>query len=709
MLSHADIYFMFYRQNISAALLSARVLDGIFLDIFYSSLCDNLTVSLDTCLNCTGIVDLLVSSPIHKSYVILTSVLRSLAYYLYLFVSNFTMPLCKIYRNMFVHAVFVFCIPQEDPFSMVYIIFLSIKRNFLLRHDFLACVAAFDARRLILQNNVLHGLCSAQSHIDQLKLIYSLRNSLPHHISLPWLFILMQITSIVTYQYPIYRDFPSTHVTSSSSASPLFSESGASDGNGQYPCYEHVFTYGGGRQHEFLASEVKPYIIAGCAFDHDRDCTFKFVDHVTVDSLGQMHYQTTQNFIHTTIPLSSIIPYVSVRVALKIARLHHLQIGSHVPKSEICHIFEGHDCISSGCNHNVTVFTITDSKAVRRKKCVAEKKLDNEASLSPGLSGNSNTTTSTTFPPAPLNDDLSLKIISDFCASSSPSAIKEAGCAVCGRLVPVSQLTRLKAVKNFLHVLEVPGVTRVERFDKIKPIREFKGPVLDYACNRICDGCREQVRKGKVPHYALANGLWLGAVPDVLSCLTYIERLLISRVRVNSSFIRVASSGLRKMASHVIAFESPVPKVYHRLPPPVEDLDEVLAVLFTGPCKPTEEEFKRTPLLIRRKNVAHALEWLKLNHSDYIDLDMSYEELNRYPEDKPPVSIHFQHSLTNKVEEGTSVFDDAPDDGVEDGDCPFVVHGLTGEQLTAKSASALKGLTCSPTLEQSWWGTSHLT
>ena len=146
------------------------------------------------------------------------------------------------------------------------------------------------------------------------------------------------------------------------------------------------------------------------------------------------------------------------------------------------------------------------------------------------------------------------------------------------------------------------------------------------------------------------------------------------------------------MASHVIAFESPVPKVYHRLPPPVEDLDEVLAVLFTGPCKPTEEEFKRTPLLIRRKNVAHALEWLKLNHSDYTDLDISYEELNRYPEDKPPVSIHFQHSLTNKVEEGTSVFDDAPDDGVEDGDCPFVVHGLTGEQLTAKSASALKGL-----------------
>ena len=680
MSSHADIYFTSRKQVISAALLSARVFDGILLDIFYSSLCDNSTISLDTCLDC--IVDLPVASLISESYVMLSSVLRSLAYYLYLFVqSDFTMLLCQLYRNIFVHAVFVFCIPQEDPRSIVYIIFLSIKRSFLLRHDFLVCVAAFHARRSILQKNFLRGLCSARSHIDQLELIHSLRNSLPHHISLPWLFILMQITSIVIYQScPTY--FPSRHVTSS--GSPLFS--GDASGNGQYPYYKHVLTYGGGRQHEFLASEVKPYITASadCAFDNDHDCTFKFVDHV--DSLGQMHYQTAQNFVHTTIPLSSIIPYVSVRVALKIARLHHLQIGSHVPKSEICRIFEGHDCISS-CNQYVTVFTITDSNAMKRKKREGE---DNATSHNPSLSGNSNTTT--TFPPAPLNDDLSLKIISDFCASSSPSAIEEAGCAVCGRLVLASQLTRLKAVKNFLHVLEVPGVTRIERFDKIKPIRGFKGPVLDYACNRICDGCRVQVRNGKVPHYALANGLWLGAVPEVLSCLTYIERLLVSHVRVNSCFIRVASSGLRKMASHVIAFESPVPKVYHCLPPPIEDLDDVLAILFTGPCKPTGEEFKRTPLLIRRKNVAQALEWLKLNHSDYSDLDISYEELNRYPEDKPPVSIHYQHSLTNKVEEGTSVFDDAPDDGVEDGACPFVVHGLTGEQLTAKSASALKGL-----------------
>ena len=112
-------------------------------------------------------------------------------------------------------------------------------------------------------------------------------------------------------------------------------------------------------------------------------------------------------------------------------------------------------------------------------------------------------------------------------------------------------------------------------------ILEIKGPVLDYTCNCICDNCRQCLRNGKAPPYALASVLWLKAVPDVLSCLTYVERLWVARIRVNSCFVRIASSGLRKMASHIIAFKSPVPKIYRKLPPPMEELDEVLAILFS--------------------------------------------------------------------------------------------------------------------------------
>jgi len=41
--------------------------------------------------------------------------------------------------------------------------------------------------------------------------------------------------------------------------------------------------------------------------------------------------------------------------------------------------------------------------------------------------------------------------------------IEEAGCAVCGELKPLSVMSRLKSVKNLLHILVNPGVTCKER------------------------------------------------------------------------------------------------------------------------------------------------------------------------------------------------------------------------------------------------------
>ena len=86
-----------------------------------------------------------------------------------------------------------------------------------------------------------------------------------------------------------------------------------------------------------------------------------------------------------------------------------------------------------------------------------------------------------------------------FCFNSSPDKMEEAGCAICGQLTPSSKLTRLKSVKQYLRILQTQGVTRVERKHSSKPIHEFKGPVLDYKCNRICDNCRKHLWKGNVP------------------------------------------------------------------------------------------------------------------------------------------------------------------------------------------------------------------
>ena len=91
------------------------------------------------------------------------------------------------------------------------------------------------------------------------------------------------------------------------------------------------------------------------------------------------------------------------------------------------------------------------------------------------------------------------------------------------------------------------------------------------------------------------------------------------------------------MTANAIMFPSPTAKVYQILPPPRKDLDELLAITFIGSAQPTEDAFKWTPMLVCQNKVALALEWLKLNHCDYADLEISKENLEQYPLNNIPV------------------------------------------------------------------------
>ncbi|KZT10427.1 uncharacterized protein LAESUDRAFT_644583, partial [Laetiporus sulphureus 93-53] len=108
-------------------------------------------------------------------------------------------------------------------------------------------------------------------------------------------------------------------------------------------------------------------------------------------------------------------------------------------------------------------------------------------------------------------------------------------------------------------------------------------------------------------------------------------------------------------------------------------LDEVLAFIYIGSCKPIGKEFARTPFLVRRNKVTKALEWLKLNHEDYMNLNISYENLNAYSENVPPVIIDYHDGYMNKAPEATAVNNVNLDKGIVKGSCPFTVHRLTGD------------------------------
>lgn len=235
-------------------------------------------------------------------------------------------------------------------------------------------------------------------------------------------------------------------------------------------------------------------------------------------------------------------------------------------------------------------------------------------------------------------------------------------------------------------------ITHQERKCSTDPIQPILGPVIDNTCSKVCQKCLKSLQKKKVPVEALANGNWIGDVPPELQGLLFVEKMLIACVSHNQCIIKVHKSGQWKMKANAVFFSVPMPKVYKALPPAVDELDDVLAYIYIGTVKLTEQDHKRTPFLVRRNKVAKALKWLKLNHYDYADLEISQANLEQYPESGPPVVIDYRQAPQQPDAETLPVTQDPDDDGVEEGDCPFVIHTLTASQYMSKDIKQLKAI-----------------
>jgi hypothetical protein len=431
-----------------------------------------------------------------------------------------------------------------------------------------------------------------------------------------------------------------------------------------------------------------------------REKLFEIVDYVETSDVESKY--NGESYIYGALPPEIVVQYVPITKGKQIAALHGLKVASAETIAVMKTMFESHVCNSCISYTSVLVvkpslqerkaalskqrnMTMTkEQKDAKAKQTAVRVAAFRECAKKSAIIHNDLTSV---FPPDPVDKILTHHVVSGACIKLNPETFEEAGCAVCGQLVPMSILSKLSAMKQYFPLLEMPGTSRQERLKKSDKVKEYP-VVIDHSCHKICNDCRSSLRLGKVPRYALANGLWIGAVPDVLSSLRYIEKMLVSRVRHSCCSIRVAS-GMRKMKAHAIAYQQPIPKIYDILPPPKADIEEVIAIMFTGPCKPTSADFKRTPFLVRRNHVKKALEWLILNHSDYEDVVISAANLNEYPENMPPVSIEYKQMQHNKTPEGTSVHDMDVEDGTE-GDCAFTLHGLTGQDLNIMTTNAIK-------------------
>ncbi|PPR07084.1 hypothetical protein CVT24_010921 [Panaeolus cyanescens] len=297
------------------------------------------------------------------------------------------------------------------------------------------------------------------------------------------------------------------------------------------------------------------------------------------------------------------------------------------------------------------------------------------------------------FPPPPCTPKRIAAAMRDYCRDIGPSVIEESGCAVCGQLTRRSNMLLLNELDIKLSPLTQVNCAKHERLSSNDPDCDISGPVYDTKLSSVCPECCTALKKGRRPRLALANNLWLGEVPDQLKGLTWAEQAVIARVRHNRCVVRI-SSGHSKMIGNVIAFEHPTMKVYDILPPSVDELNDVLAVIFTGMEPPTPEDLKRTPVLVRRQVILDALLWLKLNHKDYKYITIDHDTLATYPEEGIPVKvIHKAMDVSegNVLATAKSVFDNDDEIGTETGPCPFSVHGLTADRFASMTSSQRKG------------------
>jgi hypothetical protein len=150
------------------------------------------------------------------------------------------------------------------------------------------------------------------------------------------------------------------------------------------------------------------------------------------------------------------------------------------------------------------------------------------------------------------------------------------------------------------------------------------------------------------------------------------------------------------MSANAIMFSQPVLSILNKLPPTKDEMSEILAFVFMGSAAPTQEDFDRTPMLVRKNKVAAALEWLKLNHEGYADLEISMDNLDTYADKDIPVVVDFRRTDpkdSNSIPAGAlAVHEDDKEYGTKEGPCTFAVHGLTGTEYETATMKTIKAV-----------------
>jgi hypothetical protein len=209
-----------------------------------------------------------------------------------------------------------------------------------------------------------------------------------------------------------------------------------------------------------------------------------------------------------------------------------------------------------------------------------------------------------------------------------------------------------------------------------------------HLCGRICCECLQELRARKLPKLVLANGLWIGEVPQELAILTLPERVLIGLYFPVSFIMKLfpqkkgsrnwdtsaLNSGVRgNVSTYRLNTEDIAAMIEgHLLPRTPDLLPAIIGITIIGPNNLPARNLPRF-LTVSRERVKQALIFLKRENPLYSDISISDLHLDLLPSDvdvpSQLLSVVKHSSDTNMLDqehEGYVVEDD--DDEIDSGD-----------------------------------------
>ena len=172
---------------------------------------------------------------------------------------------------------------------------------------------------------------------------------------------------------------------------------------------------------------------------------------------------------------------------------------------------------------------------------------------------------------------------------------------------------------------------------------------------RLCFGCARDIKAMRVPKFALANYLFCGTIPDVLSKLSPVEESMIALcharcIMVQLKTMRGNQISQRAYRGHAIFHQQDTTKVETLLPPSIEDILTPICVLFIGSTRPSFKWIREhaKPLVVRADRVRRALQWLKINNPLYASITINHEVLNAI-EKEGGLPYHVEYADDGKV------------------------------------------------------------